>query len=177
MTSGQTLKAQGIARVMANPTTPPWQSAARAAIMDLALAGQQFTAEDVRSRVGDPPTPNIMGAMLNVAARKGIIRRAGIDAARRSSAHARMVSTWEAGPSAATQTAWAASDSGGLGDSPGPDAPPVVSARRTQWEHRRCGHTTTDEPPESTLDPDIRFGSCAGCMRQGQMFVRVGGRR
>lgn len=71
-----------------------WKEAADAVIRALAASGAEFSAEDVRLWVGEPPTPNAMGARFMAARKKGILELLGYRQASRASAHARALAVY-----------------------------------------------------------------------------------
>ncbi len=71
-----------------------WVWKAENAILDLCEAESDFTSEDVRRAVGDPPHHNVIGAVFRSMARKGIIVPAGVGIASRPSRHASLIRTW-----------------------------------------------------------------------------------
>ena len=172
MTTGEALKAEGMGKALANVTTPPWKARARQAIIDLALTGREFTSEDVRQRAGDPPTNNVIGAMLNAAARSGVIRRAGYGKADRPAAHARVITRWVAGASAAQAvTAWPTTDTGVSGTVPVPVVSPLRPDPDPDWKCKACG-AFVDSPGEPTIDPRWRVGDCPACHERYAYFER-----
>lgn len=67
------------------------------AIEVLIERGGEFTADDVRQIAGDPPAtthPNIAGAIVNRAARDGIIRMVGYGISSRPQGHGNLVRRW-----------------------------------------------------------------------------------
>jgi hypothetical protein len=60
----------------------------------LARNGAEFTAEDVREWVGDPPHPNALGARVLAAVKADIIVRTGYRKATRREAHARVLAVY-----------------------------------------------------------------------------------
>jgi hypothetical protein len=89
-TAGQILRDQGIATALEN-TPELYRSKAADMIRALAQAGQPFTSEDVRSRIGDPPHCGTMGAVITSALRMGLIRSIGFVKTKRPSSRARHV--------------------------------------------------------------------------------------
>lgn len=72
-----------------------WKVRADAAISDLA-PGCRFTADDIRTVVGDPSRPKAMGSRLMYAARRGLIVDTGtVRHSERPVAHARKLTVWE----------------------------------------------------------------------------------
>lgn len=83
------------ADLAANSVHTGWRVAAEAAIDRLAATGRQFTADDVRDRVGGPPGHhNALGGVFIAAARRGQIRPVGYRASDRRQAHRRPIRTW-----------------------------------------------------------------------------------
>lgn len=67
------------------------------AIEYLAAVGTEFSSDDVRRIVGDPPpsvSTNVTGALFNAAAKAGIIRQAGTTISARVIGHGNLVRTW-----------------------------------------------------------------------------------
>lgn len=91
---GRDLKNEGIDEINSNPAMAPWRAVARQAIIRLALSGREFTSEDVTDIVGQPGHPNAVGAVLNGAARAGLIYRVGFKGADRPNQHAALISVW-----------------------------------------------------------------------------------
>lgn len=91
--TGTELRDNGIALV--DQATPDqWKNEADSLIVSMARSGAEFTAEDVRAWVGDPPKPNAIGARFMAALRSGIIERAGWKHASRREAHARALAVY-----------------------------------------------------------------------------------
>jgi hypothetical protein len=88
------LKAEGMARA-AGAVDADWRARADRAIVQLAIGGQPFTAEEVRQIAGDPDRPNAFGAVFNTAARRGLIRKVDYQLATRKSRHRNLVTVWE----------------------------------------------------------------------------------
>ena len=63
-------------------------------IATLSRNGADFTAEDVRQWVGDPPHPNALGARILSAVKNGIIQCIGYRKATRREAHARILGVY-----------------------------------------------------------------------------------
>jgi len=91
--TGEQLREKGVARAD-RATDPEWRDAADVMIGVLARGGHEFTAEDVRQWVGDPPNPNAWGGRFLMAMKKGIIRRIGYRPAKRKEAHARVLAVY-----------------------------------------------------------------------------------
>lgn len=89
---GERRKKTGIARVSSN--TSDWQMEAREQIRCLADAGAEFTSEDLRGLVPEPPSPNAWGAAFSVMEKKGVIERVRMEKAKRSKAHSRWIAVW-----------------------------------------------------------------------------------
>lgn len=92
---------EGIDRVLASPN--PWAEKARQGVLDLAMSGSRFTAEDLRALVGDPPVDNMMGALLHTMRVQGLIEAHGYRVATRKEAHGRPIVVWRAGHGAVAQ--------------------------------------------------------------------------
>ncbi len=74
-----------------------YRSAVEAAIKILAMAGDEFSSDDVRDIVGDPPrgvSTNLTGALFNVAAKAGLIQHVGYMISARVKGHGNLVRTW-----------------------------------------------------------------------------------
>ena len=92
---GEARKQRGMAAVeTAEAIHGAWVERADAEILFLARTGIPFSAEDVRRTAGDPVHPNAMGARFNAAARRGLIRKAGVIKADRSERHANEMRLW-----------------------------------------------------------------------------------
>lgn len=88
---------------LAQQAVPDWTEDARDAIDYLAAAGRPFTADDLVTLVGlprpsEPNRNNAVGAVLNGAARRGVIRRVADRSAARPLSHARRLTVWEGTP-------------------------------------------------------------------------------
>jgi hypothetical protein len=92
--SGDDLRDAGIAAVLAS-TDLEWRVAAERQLEDLARSGERFTSEDLTRVVGVPPSPNAVGAVVNGAARRGLIRPVGFTNATRPSQHSATLRVWE----------------------------------------------------------------------------------
>lgn len=67
------------------------------AIAQLADSGRTFCADDVRELAGDPPqdtSPNVVGAIVNAAARSGLIVLVGYTHSARVVGHGNLVRCW-----------------------------------------------------------------------------------
>lgn len=67
------------------------------AIELLAASGATFTADSVRELAGDPPAsthPNVAGAIVNAAAKAGLIEAVGFSRSGRVVGHNNRVLTW-----------------------------------------------------------------------------------
>ena len=79
---------------------PDWAEQAFEAIKQLAKRGTQFTSEDVLAITGLPSGEvgqhknNASGAIMNKAARAGIIRKVGYDTAKRKESHGAVLRVW-----------------------------------------------------------------------------------
>lgn len=91
--TGEELRERGIEAVDMN-TPEDWKSHADAIIGWLARNGAEFTAEDVRPWVGEPPHPNAWGARFAAAVKAGVIRHLCYRKAKRASAHARVLAVY-----------------------------------------------------------------------------------
>jgi len=71
-----------------------WKADAEAALEELAESGAVFTAEDIRARVGPPPSDGALGAILLIASRSGRIRSVGFALAHRTERHGGILRQW-----------------------------------------------------------------------------------
>jgi len=79
---------------MADPLEP-WYDNAWRAVKALADWPGTFTSDAIRSAAGDPPKPNAMGALLNQAARAGLIEwRGELEQSERPTRHAAWLKVW-----------------------------------------------------------------------------------
>lgn len=83
-------------RAVRHNTHTGWRLLVDRVISDLAAAGREFTAEDVRERSGHPlgSHDNALGAAMAAAARAGIIETVGYEQATRPEAHGRILRVW-----------------------------------------------------------------------------------
>jgi len=92
------LKQQGMQ--LALDAQPEWAEQAYEAIKQLARRGTEFTSEDVLAITGLPSggvgqhKNNASGAMMNKAARAGIIRKVGYGTAKRKESHGAVLAVW-----------------------------------------------------------------------------------
>lgn len=85
---------KGVARVTSN-TPDWWKDAADGAITYFAQTHLPFTADDVRSLVGDPPNhPSALSARFAAAAKSGLIVEVGSAKSTRAEGHARRLLVW-----------------------------------------------------------------------------------
>lgn len=79
---------------------PDWAEQAYETIKQLARQGMEFTSEDVLAITGLPSggvgqhKNNASGAIMNKAARAGIIRKVGYDTAKRKESHGAVLRVW-----------------------------------------------------------------------------------
>lgn len=93
--AGRNAKARGINGALGNPRAATWRLFARLVVRQLADERRPFTSEDVTSLVGQPPTtPNLVGAIINEAARQGWIVRIDHESATRINQHAALIGVW-----------------------------------------------------------------------------------
>lgn len=92
--TGKQLRDEGIAKVDAN-TDVCWKEQADEIIGWLAKSKMEFTAEDVRELIPNPPSPNSMGARFISAIKSGIIKNIKYVKAKRPSAHARVIAVYQ----------------------------------------------------------------------------------
>ena len=72
-----------------------WRIAAEAVLEELAKSGIEFTADDVRARVGRPPGhDNALGGLFIGAAKREEIVAVGFRVSTRREAHARPIRVW-----------------------------------------------------------------------------------
>lgn len=71
-----------------------WSDAAVEALEELAADGREFTADDVRDRVGEPESPGALGAVFRGAAAAEQIKLVGYRRSRRLSRHAGVIGVW-----------------------------------------------------------------------------------
>lgn len=92
---GKDLRDAGTALVEKN-TPQWWKDACDRAIHTLAARGVEFTAEEVRAVVGDPPAhPNAMGARFLAACKARVITLVGYKTPVRASRHANTIKVWK----------------------------------------------------------------------------------
>lgn len=91
--TGEELRERGIDAVDAN-TPEGWKEQTDGIIGWLARNGAEFTAEDVRPWVGEPPHPNAWGARFAAAVKAGVIRHLCYRKAKRAQAHARVLAVY-----------------------------------------------------------------------------------
>lgn len=75
-----------------------WVADGLALIEGWAREGRRFTAEDVREKVGPPPTPNRMGALVMQAKRLGYIEVVAFVPATRRERHGAVNRIWGPNP-------------------------------------------------------------------------------
>jgi hypothetical protein len=94
LTLGQELRDRGVERVLAHEEEV-YKHRTLGVIAAFALTGEDFTADDVRAVVGDPPHhPNVLSALFRKARQIGIIVPVGIGTAQRKSRHAGLNRVW-----------------------------------------------------------------------------------
>lgn len=72
-----------------------WLTDAQGVVNALAASGEPFSADDVWAKVGAPPEPRALGAVMVFAARQGWIRKTGLyRPSTRPAAHARPIAEW-----------------------------------------------------------------------------------
>lgn len=92
-TSGKFLKEQGIAKM--NGRFPEYRDQVKNTIGLLAEIKSEFTADDVRARLPQPPHPNVIGASFNACAKANVIELAGgFERSKRPEAHGRLLPLW-----------------------------------------------------------------------------------
>lgn len=88
------LKDEGIARVLEAPSQAEWRTNAYHWIARLDY-GREVTSTDLTDAIGMPPSPNAVGAVMNSAARQGLIEPTGVYIrSTRPSCHAAVVRVW-----------------------------------------------------------------------------------
>jgi hypothetical protein len=95
--TGAELRDAGLERAGSGGPVVPlilWQFHAEQAILSLCLADGNFGPDDVRRIAGNPPHPNVMGAIFRSMARRGLIVPAGVGVARRPERHASICRLW-----------------------------------------------------------------------------------
>jgi transposase InsO family protein len=92
--TGEQLRDRGVAKVNAN-TCDDWKNECDYIIGWLARNGAEFTAEDVRDWIKDPPHPNAMGARFLQAIKTRTITRITYRNAKRPTAHARVLAVYK----------------------------------------------------------------------------------
>lgn len=86
---------EGLERVLERKSAYRWKL--ENAIYELARTGTPFTADHLRAMVGDPPrevSTNLTGAVVNAAAKAGIIQQAGYAISGRVKGHGNLVRSW-----------------------------------------------------------------------------------
>lgn len=90
-------RGMGQAEVTQAVLNPEWTDKFDAVVTALALSRVEFTSEDVTARAGQPPSGSgsAVGARINAAAKKGIIRWTGaMRKAERPNQHAALLKVW-----------------------------------------------------------------------------------
>ena len=94
--TGLELKAEGMESVL-DHTPEHYKSEFKHAIESLS-SGTEFTAEDVRAKIGDPPESvhyNCFGALMAGMAKRKVIKATGrMVASKRVSLHASLIAVW-----------------------------------------------------------------------------------
>lgn len=74
---------------------PTWRDHALLVIREFAASGNEWTADDLRARVGEPDHPNRLGAVILTARKAGIIEPTGVvRPSTTASRHASLVRVW-----------------------------------------------------------------------------------
>lgn len=98
LAEGRRLRDEGAERAgdgTAGVLASAWREKAREALERLAAtASDPFSADDLVELVGEPPVPNMLGALFLSASRRDVIQPVGFTVSRRPSAHARAQRTW-----------------------------------------------------------------------------------
>lgn len=84
----------GAEGALRDPADVEWAESATKIVEHLAAAGVEFTADDVRRRAGEPPSPAAVGAVLLAAARRRLIERVGFRRSRRIQRRSGYVTVW-----------------------------------------------------------------------------------
>lgn len=71
-----------------------WREAALIEIKTLARSGYEFTADDVRAKVGEPDVANRWGGVFLAASRAGLIETVAVRSSATKTRHAGMVRVW-----------------------------------------------------------------------------------
>ena len=95
------LRDAGMAQALEARAVQIWRARAYDAIDYLAWTGSEFTSEDVVRLIGLPHPGaegsnrnNAVGAVMNAAARRGVITRVGWSTAQRKTSHAAALAVW-----------------------------------------------------------------------------------
>jgi hypothetical protein len=86
---------EGLERVLERKSAYRWKL--ENAIYELARTGTPFTADHLRAMCGDPPrdiSTNLVGAVVNAAAKAGIIRQVGYAISGRVKGHGNLQRQW-----------------------------------------------------------------------------------
>lgn len=98
MTTGEELRDEGMARVLANEGPGQWRAAVDRIITSLIRHGEPFTSDDIHARLDElglvAHHPNALPSIIGGVAKAGRIQRAGLVKTTRQSGHARMVTQW-----------------------------------------------------------------------------------
>lgn len=95
VSAGAHAKEEGIAHALRNRRAIAWRNAAYVCLMHLIRTGKQLiTSEDITGRIGQPPSPNQVGAVMNSFATAGWIVRVEMVQAERVNQHAALISVW-----------------------------------------------------------------------------------
>lgn len=73
---------------------PIWNEKALEELRRLARSGLEFSAEDIRDRVGDPDSSGSLGGLFQRARHAGLIEFVGYRRARRIQRHAGVIGIW-----------------------------------------------------------------------------------
>jgi hypothetical protein len=71
-----------------------WADLAWDELVDLARAGQAFTADDLLARTGPAPSSGAVGAVIRQASRTGLIEAIGFQTSKRVSRHNGLQRVW-----------------------------------------------------------------------------------
>lgn len=93
--SARVARDEGMERVLEHRSAYRWRL--ENAIHELARTGTPFTSDHLRAMVGDPPrevSTNLTGAVVNAAAKAGVIRAVGFTYSARVKGHKNVVRSW-----------------------------------------------------------------------------------
>jgi hypothetical protein len=92
---GRRLRDDGMSAAL-HASDSHWKAAAEDALADLIASGLEFTADDLRARVGVlASSPNALGALIAKAARRDQIAPTGVTTSTRPERHGGLLRTWK----------------------------------------------------------------------------------